>query len=374
MTASNVYASGSSSIADFRGVAAAMSPVGVVALSLSENVKSEMTGYNAKGGKIFVDSGAFGAFKEGRTLDFDKVLAEYHDLAGRMANPAQLALVAPDQIGDMDSTARLQRDYIISLRTLARTGIDLMIPLQRGWEIGRYQQHCEWLRSILGEFTVAFASKEEAWPLMEMLAVAKAINPQRIHLLGAGMEKYEKFSGVLMFHLDNVTVTGDANRLRSKIGRKRELTDLISAELSAIAEGQRSQMEDHYDETEEFWDVFNTPGHLSKSQVRGLAMSLGVTDEEMVARMVQASTKSAPDGEYGCKLGDLLDRIDCGQVRFFFVAMGMIELHLDAVMKETSPAVRSRCIAKVIGADMAARERRMGLKSSQMMLDLKQAA
>lgn len=52
-----VYVSGSSNISDFRGVSSAMSPVGVVALSLSPNVKMEMVEYNAIGGRIFVDSG-----------------------------------------------------------------------------------------------------------------------------------------------------------------------------------------------------------------------------------------------------------------------------------------------------------------------------
>lgn len=376
---SSVYVSGSSSIADFRGVAKAMSPVGVVSMYLSPNVKREMASYNAIGGRIFVDSGEFGAFQDGRDLDHDKVLAEYEELAGLMVRPGHLVLVAPDKIGNMDETARLQRRYISKLRSLVKNGIELMIPLQKGWSVSQYVDHCSWLRSILGDFTVAFASKEKAWTLKELMPVAQALAPARIHLLGAGMDKFLKYAGALTFNMENVIVTGDANRLRSMIGKNRELTGLVDSELRELAKEFRSVLEESYDETEEMWSVYNEPEFLNKNQAKGLAMALGITDEKELQCFVKASQTvskgdSLEDSSYGCELGNLLERIDFGQVRFFFLVMGTIQLHVDREIKELSPQIRTKCITTVINNDMQSRKRRFDLESSQFGFDFREAA
>lgn len=119
-----LYVSGMSSKSDFAGTAAAGVPIGTQINEVSKAVVSQMVKYNAVGGKIFVDSGAFTAFRKGLTLDFDDILDRYDALAAVMKNPRNIAFVAPDVIGDMEETARLQNTYLGRLKSLAAKGVE----------------------------------------------------------------------------------------------------------------------------------------------------------------------------------------------------------------------------------------------------------
>ncbi|MFY9225643.1 MAG: hypothetical protein WAQ98_23400 [Blastocatellia bacterium] len=71
------FHSGNSAANDFLGHSMAKKPIGVQIQLCSENVKKLMLNYNAQEGRLFIDSGAFSAFRKGEQVDFDKVIKAY---------------------------------------------------------------------------------------------------------------------------------------------------------------------------------------------------------------------------------------------------------------------------------------------------------
>ena len=245
------YASGSSSPAEFGGFADAGAPIGTVAGLLSRPMQAEVAKYVNAGGHVFVDSGAFGAFRQGGTVDFDKVFAVYDRLVLATRERQGLHLVMPDVIEDQGATQTLQQRYAGKIRRYMRAGVDVLIPIQ----LGRLRPADSYrrLRSMFGDdFTVAVPSNEAAFSGRDLDSLAGA-RPRRIHLLGIGASR--KLKGLLNLinsRSPETVVTTDANRLRAWIGEGRPVTKrvkpILDEQMSAAARGVGEF--GRYDETE----------------------------------------------------------------------------------------------------------------------------
>lgn len=92
------FGSGASAFWDFLGYALVGMPVGVTATELTAKVRAKIVSYVDRGGRVFVDSGAFGAFRAGKEMDFEGlVFPVYDDLCRRTQRRQGLLLVMPDQ-------------------------------------------------------------------------------------------------------------------------------------------------------------------------------------------------------------------------------------------------------------------------------------
>lgn len=100
MTINLTFRSGMSSLSDLHGAMDAGVPVGVVAGKLSvHQLLGGIPRYLDKGGKCFVDSGAFTTFKSGETMNWPDIIKRYTDLAELTFKPQNLYVVSPDVVG-----------------------------------------------------------------------------------------------------------------------------------------------------------------------------------------------------------------------------------------------------------------------------------
>lgn len=224
------FASGSSSPAEFGGFADAGAPIGTVANRLSRRMQAEVATYANRGGHVFVDSGAFGAFRKQETLDFERVFAVYDDLVRMTKKRSGLHLVMPDVIGSQSETFALQERYGDKIRDYIRAGVDVMLPIQLG-ELSPAECMAH-LRNRFGDnFTVAVPSNEAAFSGEQLSNLAGA-KPARIHLLGIGASaKLKGLVKLIRAKSPDTLVTSDANRLRAWIGEGRDVTRLVKPRL-----------------------------------------------------------------------------------------------------------------------------------------------
>ncbi len=110
---SAVFASGASCYWDARGTIEAGKSVGVVAGDMPPSTIQLVRTYASSGGKVFVDSGAFSAFKKGETVDFEAVFSVYDQLLNGLPLSAlqSMHLVMPDVVGDQAATTALLGRY-----------------------------------------------------------------------------------------------------------------------------------------------------------------------------------------------------------------------------------------------------------------------
>lgn len=304
-----MYVSGMSSTTDFAGVADASMPVGVQAQHVSSAVVKQIADYTSRGGKVFVDSGAFPAFTKGETVDFDKVLEFYGFLADTTSYPENLAIVAPDVIGNMDETAHLQQKYINMLKVLVAKGAELLVPFQCGWEKTAYCKHYNAMTETLGLFTLAFACNKAAWSPMDVGRLVEIIKPKRVHLLGVGTRYLDKYLRAIRWTSPETIVSCDANRTRAMIGENRPITNMVQRAERRNYVSYARNFNQCYDDTELLFDLYNTAGYLTGDEAKEIGRLLGVTNPHKLNQWAKASQKDS-DGEYGCLLGEMLGRHD----------------------------------------------------------------
>lgn len=102
------FHSGMSSSSDLRACINANVPVGVVAGLLTGLQKiMALPHYLDRGGKVFVDSGAFTAFRRNEPMNWNPVFWTYGVLIEGTDHPENLTIVAPDIIGNQDLSVAL---------------------------------------------------------------------------------------------------------------------------------------------------------------------------------------------------------------------------------------------------------------------------
>lgn len=234
------YGSGMSARGDLENSAAgamgqALNGVGVVAGELSgPAIESLADATIAQRVAVFVDSGAFGAFRktlQGKTafIDFDKLLAKYDEILAAIdkANTAEETdyprplLVMPDVVGNQADSLRLidhYKDWIKAELTgnLSRP----IVPIQKG-ELSMADAYRKVVETLgTDNFIVGVPSNEEAVTPAELEDFLRDARPRAIHVLGAASDKKlePRLQSVINAGLvGQIIVTADASPVRSKL-------------------------------------------------------------------------------------------------------------------------------------------------------------
>ena len=204
-------------------------PIGIDVQAASEASREKAATYARQGGMVFVDSGAFGAFRKGKVLDFEKLLDRYDAMVeGLGAHPAgELHLVAPDVVGDQAATLALLERHKDRLRPyLAKRGVHLLVPFQVG--ALHPSEMYDRLVSLLGtdNFVAAIPSNEAAMSADLVADFVQQSAPRRVHLLGTAWNP--KIVGRIR-HLSTLSPetrwSVDASRHRALVGKGRPITE-----------------------------------------------------------------------------------------------------------------------------------------------------
>ena len=226
------YASGMSARRDMSATIESSAGLGTEVSQLSKNGMSMIADAIADGKPVFVDSGAFNAFKrsirEGGNaagVNFDKVFDKYDELSEKVREKSRnhdlLMLVAPDVVGDQMATLSLIVKHADRICNWIDAGHEVIIPFQRG-KMGQYDMFLN-VKMVLNDrpFVVGIPSAAAALgneDLNELLS--HPYKPDRIHILGAisSRRMMERMAVIRDAYEDDVPgVTADAMVMRSKL-------------------------------------------------------------------------------------------------------------------------------------------------------------
>jgi hypothetical protein len=229
------FHSGSSAYWDFRGYMLAGAAIGITATEMPKNDGGRMVcaiaEHTRRGGLLFVDSGAFGAFVARRALDFEaEVFPAFDSILAAGAQATQLRLVMPDVVGDPEASLRLQRRHAARIRAWMDAGAQCIFPLHSP-DAGRFLRavhHIADGRSV----TIGIPSNLEAWSLRELLRFCERHAPQRIHLLGLGQaDKVQAIAEAVANVSPRTAISCDSCSLIAHVGTGRRLTDRCRSRL-----------------------------------------------------------------------------------------------------------------------------------------------
>lgn len=228
------YASGMSRRRDMGAAVESAAGLGTVINEISRPGMGTIADAIAAGKPVFVDSGAFPAFRaamkagkpEEALLDFDKVFARYDELSALVQerapqNTSLLMMVAPDVVGDQAATLELLETHKEKIKDWIWAGHEVIVPMQRG-AVKQYDVFLR-VKAMLDDlpFVVGIPSAAAALSnadLRELLS--HNYKPDRIHILGAVSSKamQERMGVIRDAYKDDVPgVTADANIMRSKL-------------------------------------------------------------------------------------------------------------------------------------------------------------
>jgi len=288
--ASNVvtYRSGSSSRADVQGYIKAGAPIGICILDASSPVRRIIADYVSDGGMVFIDSGAFRVFRKRLkdpstpAIDFDKVFAYYHDVINACTNTDGLIVVAPDEVGQQQTSYELLEAYIEDITQIHEAGVSIMVPLQKGeLSIAEHYARC---RKLLGfDFIVGLPSNAEALSYEEVFTFLTEVQPTCVHFLGCAESALVHEA----MHKSPLTdFSCDATKLRKHIGKGRLLTEMHNQQLDELYL-KHIQGDYHREVTQsDFWDETEMLGDLV-----GFYESLLDADKKHFASFMNTSTK-----------------------------------------------------------------------------------
>lgn len=283
------FHSGSSSFWDLRGCVLAGAPVGLTATAVGKasgrRTLRHARDYASRGGMVFCDSGAFGAFVAGRALDFEAdVFPVYEQLLQGCKAPDNLHFVMPDVVGDPEASLALQLANAERLRGWMRSGVRCLFPLHSPTDdrffdaIKAIAQGCE--------FTVAVPSNLEAWSLPELVRFCQRHEPARIHLLGLGNARGVDAVCDALARVSPLTqISCDSCTWLAHVGEGRRLTDRTRTRLR---DAVRWVMEDSSAEapfptlstymTQALW----TPNFLDERFLPGIARLFEIDEQHLI--------------------------------------------------------------------------------------------
>jgi hypothetical protein len=210
------FRSGMSSLSDLRGAVDANVPVGVVALALTAGqALLTLPGYLNRGGRVFIDSGAFTTDAQFGPSEWDRILICYERVADMTTCPENLYVVAPDQLGEQAGTLNLLMEYRERLIKLIGTGCHVIVPLQCG-ALPAADMLAR-VTAILGgsRFVAGIPSNKAAMSIEE----CATLDHRAFHILGrVQMDEQQQLRIDALRTLNpNAAVTADANWLRSRL-------------------------------------------------------------------------------------------------------------------------------------------------------------
>lgn len=222
------FASGSSAVADLRGLTRWLHPVGVSIPDLGEPALMEIEKLAGLEVPVFVDTGAFAeveATPQGlqvvRPIDdgaWDVRVAVGLRIARALG--AQAYVVAPDRVGDQGETLRRMRRHREAMGALRSLGARVVVPLQRGIDsTARFDIACA---EALGfdDYVRAVPGNKDAMPLVEIERFLRARKPKALHVLGMGPKsaRFLDFCDVLRRFGEGVAVSYDSNLIAAHVG------------------------------------------------------------------------------------------------------------------------------------------------------------
>lgn len=230
------YASGMSAKRDMSAAVESLAGVGAEISRVSKLGMSQIAAAVAAGKPVFVDSGAFNAFRaamragkpgEAR-LAFGPVLAKYRELSRQVCEAAEnyhdralLMLVAPDVVGDQVATLELIEEHREAIMELIEAGHEVIVPFQRG-PVHQFNALLR-VKAALEDlpFVVGIPSAEAAMNNADLLELlGQDYQPDRLHILGAisSRRMEERMQVIRDVYVDGVPgVTADANVMRSQL-------------------------------------------------------------------------------------------------------------------------------------------------------------
>jgi hypothetical protein len=283
------FHSGSSAYWDFRGYMLAGVPIGITATALPkrhpERVVDLVASYTAQGGLVFCDSGAFGAFCAGRSLDFaSEVFPVYDRILSACTAPQNLRFVMPDVVGDPAASMALQHAHADRIRAWMDANVVCIFPLHSPSDT-RFLSAIKTLADGRA-FTIGVPSNLEAWSLSELLSFCARHQPASIHMLGLGQAQRVQAVGDEVARVSPLTsISCDSCTLIAHAGQGRRLTDRCRTRLADAIEWV---MDDPCadvpfpDLSTYLADLLYTPNYLSEADVLMVAKHLDVDEQSLV--------------------------------------------------------------------------------------------
>jgi hypothetical protein len=183
--------------------------------------------HNYNNGYLFIDNGAYNAFTHGRTLNFKKILIRYRQLAVTMKNNHLIYMVAPDIIGDQQTTKTLLINFADEINELLQMKVRVILPVQKGVE-SMSSVMSEISDSLYGYYSIGLPMNKKGLSDKEVIDFIKCTNPGAIHFLGMG-KRNKRFS-YLLSKIENtidgndIHITADSNQVKALVGEGRPLT------------------------------------------------------------------------------------------------------------------------------------------------------
>ncbi|WP_194713041.1 hypothetical protein [Noviherbaspirillum soli] len=338
---SATFHSGGSAYFDALGLTMAGKDVGVVADLVRPRVMDLLKSYLSRGGKVFVDSGAYGRFakwKEGKAetplADFQKVFAVYDELVEGTPTAClhNLHLVMPDVLAHPEWSLALLQEHRSKILGYVGANVSIIIPLQKGLTPAGVT--ADKVAGILGtrEITLGIPSAAAAMSLSD---VATIRGFRRFHILGRASMGLPLFKIAYAF-LENcpgAQVSCDANQLRSN-------TPSISHEHARLIEAHSDQAWDgSFDQTEMISEVVCGQGWMSERYVKAIAGFYGVTD----AKRLKEWVRQHRTGDEGLK--ELIEEVDPEWGLLW--TCGLNQVFGEAALKALSARMRAVAVATV---------------------------
>lgn len=338
---SAVFHSGGSAYFDALGLITAGKDVGVVADLIRPRVMHLLKDYLSRGGKCFVDSGAYGRFakwKEGKATtplaDFQKVFAAYDVLIDGLPQALRfnLALVMPDVLAHPEWSLELLQEHRRKIGEYIAAGVNVIVPLQKGPTPAGVT--AETVAEILGtrDITLGIPSAAAAMALSDIATIRGF---QRFHILGRASMGLPLFRIAYAF-LENcpgAMVSCDANQLRGN-------TTSISQEHGRLIEERVDEAwEGSFDPTELMYEVVCGRGWMTERSVKAIASFYGVHEPKAVRQWVRTH-RTGTEG-----LRDLVDAIDPEWSMLW--ACGLHHVFGEAALKALSARMRAVAVATV---------------------------
>lgn len=233
------YASGMSGLSDFETGAYARSghkssgigvDVGLLSKNAIDSMAHAVVDFRVP---VFVDSGAFGNFRQmikgnqPKPLDFDAILSKYDDITSAIAEfnvaedndyPRPL-FVMPDIVGNQRGSLDLikkHKNWITG--ELTGNLSQPIIPIQKGG-LTLAQAYQEVVNTLgRDDFIVGIPSNAKAVSRDDLIKFLREAQPKRVHFLGAAADaKLNPLLGVVAHVSPNTRVTADASKVRSSI-------------------------------------------------------------------------------------------------------------------------------------------------------------
>ena len=301
------FRSGASSKSDFLGYCLANKPVGVQIHLCSQAVKDLILEYNAKGGRVFVDTGSFSAFTKGVEVDFDKVFREYFSLLKKAQSPKLLTLVGVDVIGQQGATLELLSKYKEEIYKLICMGADVIVPIQLG--ILSLAEAYKQTASILSTtaFRPGIPSNKKSASLEQILEFVTETQPKNLHCLGLASNKFQNLVDKIKTISPNVHISADATTLRAKLKKGSKMVLAIEQATKQAVEKALFVGSNGIDSYQSLINgIFHKPDFLPKQQAKLLARLVSPLKQEQ-ERITFAALNGLCGMDNGSRLGDLLE-------------------------------------------------------------------